>query len=401
MRALVAAAVLSLAVLGLGACSRDHAELSLVDVKRADLVIGVEVNGELAAVDSLDIKPPPLYDTWDFKIANMAPEGSEVKQGDPVVAFDPSEQMRNLESLQNDADAAKKKLDKKRDDAALARKDEQLAIAQAEAALRKASLKTTGEKDLVATVDQKTLEIEQHIAQLALDQAKNKAARAAKSDAAELKSLADHHAYLDGRVKEVQGNIAKMAVAAPRAGTIVYPTNWRGEKKKVGDSAWRMEAVIQIVGLGKMIGNGEIDEIDIARVAVGQPVSLKLDALPDVQLHGKVDSIAKAVAPKSQADPSNIAKLKIQVDAPPNVPLRPGMRFRGEVETERLANVVQVPADAVFVTPDGPVAYRESGGEVTRVKLVLGKRNATAIEVKSGLSPGDRVSRVDPTRSAP
>ena len=144
MRALVAAAALSLAATGLGACSRNHAELSLVDVKRADLVIGVEVNGELAAVDSLDIKPPPLYDTWDFKIANLAPEGSEVKQGEPVVAFDPSEQMRNLESLQNDADAAKKKLDKKRDDAALARRNEELEIAEAEAGVRKALLNDYG-----------------------------------------------------------------------------------------------------------------------------------------------------------------------------------------------------------------------------------------------------------------
>lgn len=400
-RALVAVAALWLAVPWLGACSRDHGELAFVDVKRADLVIGVEVNGELAAVDSLDIKPPPLPDTGDFKIANLAPEGAQVKKGQPVVTFDPSEQARTLESLQNDAEAAKKKLDKKRVDAALARKDEQLAIAQAEAALRKASLKTSGEKDLVATIDQKTLEIEQHIAQLALDQAKNKAASATRSDAAEIKSLADHHAYLADRVKEVQDNISKMTVLAPRPGTIIYPTNWRGEKKKVGDSAWRMEAVVQIVGLGKMVGNGEIDEIDIARVAVGQPVLLKLDALPDVQLRGKIESIAKAVAPKSQADPSNVAKLKIEIEAPESVPLRPGMRFRGEVETERLANVVQVPADAVFVTPDGPVAYRESGGEVTRVKLVLGKRNATAIEVKSGLSPGDRVSRIDPERSAP
>jgi len=77
------------------------------------------------------------------------------------------------------------------------------------------------------------------------------------------------------------------------------------------------------------------------------------------------------------------------------------MRFRGEVETERVAGVVQVPADAVFVTPDGPVAYRSSGDGVSRVKLTLGKRNASAIEVKSGLSPGDRVSRVDPDRSEP
>ncbi|HEY5946640.1 MAG TPA: hypothetical protein VIV40_14155, partial [Kofleriaceae bacterium] len=62
---------------------------------------------------------------------------------------------------------------------------------------------------------------------------------------------------------------------------------------------------------------------------------------------------------------------------------------------------VQVPAEAVFVTPDGPVAYRSTGDGVTKVKLTLGKRNGTAIEVKSGLAPGDRVSRIDPERSEP
>jgi HlyD family secretion protein len=82
------------------------------------------------------------------------------------------------------------------------------------------------------------------------------------------------------------------------------------------------------------------------------------------------------------------------------VPLRPGMRFRGEVETERIAGAVQVPAEAVFVTPEGPVVYRSTGDGLTKVKVTLGKRNATAIEVKSGVAPGDRVSRVDPERSA-
>jgi hypothetical protein len=70
-----------LAVAALVACSREHGELELVDVRRADLVIGVEVSGELAAVDSLDVKPPALYDTWDFKIADLAAEGAEVKPG--------------------------------------------------------------------------------------------------------------------------------------------------------------------------------------------------------------------------------------------------------------------------------------------------------------------------------
>ncbi len=395
------AAVALLALLALaGACTRTSAELALVDVKRADLVIGVEVIGELAAVDSLDIKPPALYETWDFKIAQLAPEGMDVKEGDPIVAFDPSEQVRNLETLANEAEAAKKKLDKKRDDAALARRDEQLAIAEAEAKLRKAGLKTSRPDDLVASIEQKVLELDEELAKLGLDQARNKAKQAAKSDAAEIQKLADHHAYLEKRVQETKEDIAKMAVKAPRAGTIVYPTNWRGEKKKVGDSAWRMESVLQIVGLGKMVGNGEVDEIDMARVAVDQPVSIKLDALPDVQLRGKVQSIAKAVSPKSPTDPSNIVKVKIELDAAEGVPLRPGMRFRGEVETERLSGVVQVPAEAVFVTPEGPVAYKATGDEVTRVKLTLGKRNASMIEVKAGLAPGDRVSRIDPEEAA-
>ena len=387
--------------LGLGACTKGHGELSLVEVKRADLVIGVEVSGELAAVDSTDIKPPALPNVWSYKVASLATEGVDIKEGEPVAGFDPSEIMRELETMQNDADAAKKKLDKKRDDAALARRDEELAIAEAEAGLRKASLKTTMPEDLVASVEAKVVALDVELGQMHVEQAKAKAAEAKRSDAAEIAKLADHHAYLEGRVKELQTNIAKMEVKAPRAGTIVYPTNWRGEKKKVGDPCWRGEAVIQIVGLGKMVGNGEVDEIDVARVSVGQSVSVRLDALPDVKVVGTVESIAKAVAPKSQADPSNIVKIKIKIDAGKDVPLRPGMRFRGQVDTERLANVIQIPAEAVFVTPEGPVVYRADGDDVTRVKVTVGKRNATMIEVASGLSPGDQISRVDPDRSEP
>jgi multidrug resistance efflux pump len=96
-----------------------------------------------------------------------------------------------------------------------------------------------------------------------------------------------------------------MEIKAPRVGTIVYPTNWRGEKKKVGDPAWRSETVLQVVALGKMRGVGDVDEIDVARVATAQHVLMHLDALPDIQLKGTVDSIAKSVRPKSETDPSN------------------------------------------------------------------------------------------------
>ena len=384
-----------LMVIGLAGCSHHAGELELVDVRRADLVVGVEISGALEAVDSTDVKPPPLTNVWDFKIANLAPEGQDVKPGDMVIEFDASEQMRSLETMRNEADAAQKKLDKKRDDAALVRRDDELKVSEAEAALRKASLKTNAPADLVATVEQRQVQLDEQAAKLTLEAAKNHLDQVARSDATEIQQLTDTATYAKQKVAELQKNIMSMKVTAPRAGTTVYPAGDNGEKHKVGDSVWRMEDVMQIVGLGKMIGNGDVDEVDIARVAEKQPVALRLDALPDVQLRGVVAQIAKSVSAKSRTDPSKVVKLKVTINAT-TVPLRPGMRFRGQVETERLANVLQVPTDAVFVTPEGPVAYRQTSSGVERVKLALGRRTATAIEVKSGLDVGDRVSRVDP-----
>ena len=72
------------------------------------------------------------------------------------------------------------------------------------------------------------------------------------------------------------------------------------------------------------------------------------------------------------------------------------MRFRGEVETERIA-------ERRAGAGRGGVRDARRPGRVSRerrrldaVKLTLGKRNATAIEVKAGLAPGDRVSRIEP-----
>ncbi len=383
-------------LLFLVACGKHGAALQFVDVKEDDLVIGVEVTGELAAVDSTDVKPPGLPDIWDYKIAQLADEGIDVAVGAPLVTFDASKQIQDLETMTNEADAAQKKLDKKRDDAQLARRDEELKIAEAEATLRKASLKATVPPDLSASVDLEVLKLEEQSAKLALDQAKNKSEKARRADAAELASLTEHHTYAVHRVEELQRNIGRMAETATRAGTVVYPSNWKGEKKKVGDNAWRMENVLQVVALGKMIGNGQVDEVEMAKVADKQPVRLRLDALPDVQLLGTVQSIAKNVQSKSSVDPSKVVHLKVELAPTADTPLRPGMRFRGEIETQRLAKVVQVPTEAVFVTADGPVAYRQKGGDVERVALTLGKRSATMVQVVSGLLPGDRVSRIDP-----
>lgn len=379
----------------LAGCGKKTGELQFVDVKRDDLVIGVEVSGELAAVDSTDIHPPTVGQIWNFKVAQLANDGDDVKQGEPLVAFDPSEVMRTLETMQNEADAAQKKLEQKRDDAALTRRDDALKVAEAESALKKATLKAEGSPDLVAAVDLQSEKLDEDNQKLVLAGAKFHADSTKRSDEQEIAQLTEKATYAKHRAEVLRNSLPLMQVMSPRDGTVVIPTDWQGNKMKVGDAAWRGQTVLQVVGLSKMEGKGIVDEVDVAKVATKQHVTLRLDALPDVKLTGSVQQIEKSVGAKSNTDPSRVAKLTLALDKT-TIPLRPGMRFRGQVESEKLPQVIQVPVEAVFVTADGPVAYRKQGSGFETVKLTLGKRSATAIEVKSGLAAGDQVSRMDP-----
>jgi hypothetical protein len=177
---------------------------------------------------------------------------------------------------------------------------------------------------------------------------------------------------------------------------VVYGSGTGGDTRNVGDAFWQADVILQVVALDAMTGDGMVDEIDVGPVAVGQPVTLRFDALPDLTVRGSVASVATSVVAASDADPNKLVQLQIAIAPTAGAGLRPGMRFRGEIEVQRVVGAVQLPAEAVFVDPDGPVAYRDTGHGLERVALRLGRRTADAIEVEVGLAAGDRVARIAP-----
>ena len=363
-----------------------------VRVTRGDLVSGVDITGTLAAVDSGQFGPPPVSDTWDFKISMLAPEGSDIKKGQPVIVFDTSELRKRLDEKTAEAEQARKEIEKKRADLALRREDQRLALAEAEQRARKAELKLQGPADIISVKERQQVKLD-------FDVAKNEAKtiklridslqRAANAEVALLTSKQQHAAAI---VKETQDAIQKMTVIAPRNGTVVYVTNWRGDKKKVGDSVWRMDHVIEIPDLARMMAKGDVDESDAGKIAVGQRVTLTLDAHPDEELHGTIKQTARTV----QRAPGSTTKLKvlrvdIVLDKSDPAKMRPGMRFHGTVELSRSKNALLVPHNAVYLSPRGPIAYRRGAFSVTPVPLRLGVQNEKTIEVLSGLGTDDRV----------
>ncbi|HKR65511.1 MAG TPA: efflux RND transporter periplasmic adaptor subunit [Thermoanaerobaculia bacterium] len=363
-----------------------------VRATRGDLVTGFEVIGTLASIRSDSLGPPPLTDVWDFKISMLAPEGAEVHKGQPVLGFDTSELQRRLDEKTAEADEARKQIEKERNDLALQTKDERLRLAEAEARLRKASLKLDTPADISSITERKAAEIDFAVTKRETNAIRARLTALEQAAAARINLLQSKRAEAETVVRETQDAIRQMMVLAPRDGTVVYATSFRGEKKKIGDSTWKAEKVVEIPDLTRMKAEGEVDEVDAGRVSVGQRVTLRLDAHPDDEFHGTVTSAGRTVQKKrGTQDPLKVLRVDIALDKTDPAKMRPGMRFQGTIELGRVKNAVIIPREAVFAGTSGPFAWRRGSMSVEQVPVRLGRENDKFVEVLSGLAPGDRV----------
>ena len=360
-------------------------------VVRGDLALTVAVTGTLRSTDSSFLGPPQVPETWNYKISFLAPEGTEAEAGMPVLRFDTSELERKLLDKVAERDQAGTELEKRRVEMERTVRDAELALAEARARLRRAVLKTDVPAELTSAKELFEARVDRRLAEAEVESLGRRHDLERQAGAAELAALAEKHARAGQRVAEIQEFIGRMSVRAPRAGTVIYESDWQGEKVKVGDQVWQNRKVMEIPDLASMEAEGRVDEADSGRLSVGQPVTLRLDAHPGREVHGTVRAIEKSVKRRSRGVPLREVELTIALEGTDTERMRPGMRFQGEVEVERAVGVLLAPADAVRSTADGPVAWRRSLFGSEPVHLEVGRRNERFVEVLAGLAEGDRL----------
>jgi HlyD family secretion protein len=371
------------------------------DVRRGELVFEVEIAGALEAEDTEVIGPPVSPRQWDFKIERMAPEGEAVAAGDVVLAFDVSQLDRQLQEALASHEQAAKELEKRRIDFELRRNQEQLRLAEAVGRLRVKALEVAVPAELVGSLELERARLDRELAEGEERFRRERLAAIAEQERAELTSLRQQRDRAAARVAELRAAIAAMQVKAPRAGPVIYLADWQGDKRKIGDSVWRGQSVLEIPDLATLRGRGEADEADSGRVAEGQPVRLRLDAFPDEELRGRVAAVESTVQRRSPRDPVKVVSLEIALEGADPERFRPGMRFSGVVEVERSEPLLLVPAAAVFPAPEGALVYRRRAtGGLEVVRPQLGRRDGKYFEVLSGLGAGDRVSTRPPLEGA-
>jgi len=361
-------------------------------VERGDLVIGVQVTGILRAVESSVLGPPQVRDVWQFKIAMMADEGTEVTTGQPVLAFDPSELQQRLQTKLADLDSARTEVEKKGVDITVTVANDRLALAEVEARLRKTRLIADQPVELQSSNEVAKAKLDLELAKLEEGLIRRRIEATRRAGDEELGVLQATLAQVKSEVQQIQDGIGRMQRTAPRDGIVIHVANWRNEKKKVGDSCWVAERVLEIPDLSRMEADGEVEEAEAGRIREGQSVALHLDAHPDHEYRAVVDSISRAVQEKSWRNPLKVVHLTLSLEETDPDRMRPGMRVRGEIELDRHPDVVLIPVEAVFREDGSTVTYRRGLTGWRRVPVVLGERNSDRVEVIQGLDPGDLIS---------
>jgi HlyD family secretion protein len=374
---------------------------SLATVERSDLVVEVPVHGTLKSLDFEAVNPPGEVNLiWQFKILRMVAEGATVKPGQEVVAFDPSDLEKQLHDAEGELRGYIEELGKGQAEAMQSKLDAQLALADAESKLRKAELKADKPRDLTSQQQLALSAIDRSLADRELHFQEQRSRSRERGDASTRAILQNHIAQAKQSVASLQKQIGLLSVRATRGGTLIYKQNWRGEKRKIGDSVWQGETVIEIASLDRMAAQGQVDEVDSSQLVIGQRVHLRLEAHPDKVYGGRISQVANLVQNESPESRNKVLNLELTLLESDALLMRPGMRFRGRIEIARLPSILQIPLPAVQSTRSGPVVYVETrGGSLQRREVRLGRRSADVVEVLEGLSVGDKVQLGADTRS--
>ncbi len=134
----------------------------------------------------------------------------------------------------------------------------------------------------------------------------------------------------------------------------------------------------------------EVDEVDIGRIRVGQEARISLDALPGVELPGRVEEVALS---PTTAQGVITYRVRLRLTDLGEAQVRPGLTVNARIITGRASNVLIVPRRAVRLGQDGQ-PYVEKvlpGKELKRVPVQLGMEGAEVVEVVSGLEEGEAI----------
>lgn len=365
----------------------------LASVRSGPFKVEIETTGELEARNSVKIQGPSAL--RDFRIFNVTiqdivDEGTIVKKGDWVATLDRSE-------FQNRYDEKQLALEREQAEFVQTELDTTLQLRQARDEL--INLKYAVEEKRII------LEQSQYEPPATIKQAEINLARAEREYAQALENYKIRKRQNAERMKEQSTELRKaqnefaaierlassFTILAPEDGMVIYTKGWDNKPIKAGSqiNTWD-PTVATLPDLSQMMSKTFVNEVDVRKVKIGQPVEIGLDAYPDKKLTGVVSRVANVGEQRPNSD-AKVFQVDITIKGT-DPSLRPAMTTSNRIVTAMLDNALFVPLECLHTQFDSiTYVYLRQGLDTRKKEVMVGLTNANDAVILAGLSDGDRV----------
>jgi HlyD family secretion protein len=370
--------------------------LPTAPVRQGEFLVTVRCRGELKARRTIQLTAP--LNVPDLRIVWLAPSGSAVKAGEPVVRFDPSGATQQLSEQQAALRQAEAALKQAEADALLKVEEDRRAVEDATYEVEKAKIEVS-RAEIVSK-----LKGEESAVDLGLAEQKRSVANAklnfdSAASAAKIASLKRQRDKAAADVDLAGQRLQHMEVQAPMDGMINYLQNfsqgWMNAKPfKVGDQVWPGIVLAEIPDLTTLEIEGKIEEIDRGQIDVGQEVRVRIDSLPEATFPGKIVQLSPLTETGWEWPPTRTFRGFAVLQKKDNR-LRPGMNGRMDVVLRRIPKALSVPSKSIFTRNGKPVVYVPAGGDYKAVGVEVEARSPEETAIR-GLSEGTLVTVVEP-----
>ena len=199
-----------------------------------------------------------------------------------------------------------------------------------------------------------------------------------------------------GRVKTERLDVESI-IRAPTTGTVLELLVNEGDPVVPLTSYQAGTALTNLADMTTLIFKGTVDEIDVGKLREGMAAKIKIGALPDAKVDGKVSKIA----PKSKtAEGATLFDVEIELLPARDVVLRAGYSANADVAVREKQDVLLVP-ERLVAFADGKATVELPGpGEAPPAKkeIKVGLSDGMNIEVVEGLKEKDLVVERPPKK---
>ncbi|MFC1675780.1 efflux RND transporter periplasmic adaptor subunit [Planctomycetota bacterium] len=214
---------------------------------------------------------------------------------------------------------------------------------------------------------------------------------------AQLESKKATYSLQTERLEKWEKQFKACIIRAPSPGEVVYASSMGGRWERrnrpieIGAEIRERQKIISIPDSSEMKVEIKVHETWVDKIRLGQLAKIMVPAFPEKSFTGKVLKKAPMADPEEWLNPDlKVYSTDVSIEGTYEF-LKTGMSAKVEVIIEQLKDVINVPIQAVINVEGKKVCFVSNGKGSEQREVETGAFNENFVEIKSGLSEGEKV----------